>query len=206
MNGWKRRLESVRGAKSLLMYRSGKKYSREGSRTFNSVSTRFLLSMERRQSVEEENSARAAGMVDDVLSSDRSLEFFQGKLDIVSRSRVEIVWKDTKADQLERGLAFGNNERIVGPCSRDRFPIFLCSFTREYTLSKNAMLRSFFHRGNHAGTALSPRIGLRYRRFDPLDARLDTIRFDSNKWNRMIDRAMHASITRVIYHRAMMLN
>lgn len=62
MNGWKRRLESVRGAKSLLMYRSGKKYSREGSRTFNSVSTRFLLSMERRQSVEEENSARAAGM------------------------------------------------------------------------------------------------------------------------------------------------
>lgn len=73
MNGWKRRLESVRGAKSLLMYRSGKKYSREGSRTFNSVSTRFLLSMERRQSVEEENSARAAGMVDDVLSSDRSV-------------------------------------------------------------------------------------------------------------------------------------
>lgn len=37
MNGWKRPLESVRGAKTLLMYRSGKKYSREGSRTFNSV-------------------------------------------------------------------------------------------------------------------------------------------------------------------------
>lgn len=182
MNGWKRRLESVRGAKSLLMYRSGKKYSREGSRTFNSVSTRFLLSMERRQSVEEENSARAAGMDGRRLI----VGSFGCRPDFSKENQIQfrdLAWKsfETKADQLERGLAFGNNERIVGPCSRDRFPIFLCSFTREYTLSKNAMLRSFFHRGNHAGTALSPRIGLRYRRFDPLDARLDTFRFDSNK-------------------------
>lgn len=42
MNGWRHPLESVRGAKTLLMYRSGKKYIREKvhgrSTAFNEVS------------------------------------------------------------------------------------------------------------------------------------------------------------------------
>lgn len=99
MNGWKRRLESVRGAKSLLMYRSGKKYSREGSRTFNSVQRGSFYRWN--DDNRSKNSARGWTSYRGIVRL--ASGFFEGKLDIVSRPRVEIVWNDTKADQFERG-------------------------------------------------------------------------------------------------------
>lgn len=191
MNGWKRRLESVRGAKSLLMYRSGKKYSREGSRTFNSVQRGSFYRWN--DDNRSKNSARGWTSYGGIVA----VRIFRRKIRYSFATSRGNRLKRYKSWPIRAGLAFENNERIVGARSRDRFPIFLCSFTREYTLSKNAMLRSFFHRGNHTGTALSPRIGLRYRRFDPLDARVDTCsRFDSIQKNEIewsIERCTRAS-------------